>query len=258
MMTLTPLTAVHLQAPNIEHGFFTRRGGVSSGLYESLNVGKSSLDQPDKVAENRLRVASYFGLQSSSLATPWQTHSSDVIIIDRPFEGERPKADAVVTSTKNIAIGVLTADCGPILFADSTAMVIGAAHAGWKGALGGVLENTVKAMQRLGAQPENIIAVIGPSISMANYEVGPEFVDLFLGVSPKNLQWFAPSKRAGHSMFDLWGYTFERLQKTGVQAHCIERCTYAEEENFYSYRRSTHRKDESYGQQISALTLKET
>ncbi|MGL4490299.1 MAG: peptidoglycan editing factor PgeF, partial [Rhizobiaceae bacterium] len=246
-----------LNGPGISHAFFTRQGGVSTGLYQGLNVGIGSSDAPALVAENRGRAAGHFAVEPSHLMNPWQTHSSDVVVVDRPFEGERPKADGIVTNTPGIAIGVVTADCGPILFADSKAKVIGAAHAGWKGAVGGVLENTISTMESLGATRDNIVAVLGPSISQANYEVGPEFVDFFIGVSAMNLRWFTPSEKPNHSMFDLWGYTLERLKRAGVRASSVNRCTYAEEELFYSYRRTTHRKEPDYGRQLSALLLKE-
>lgn len=257
-LTLAPLICPSFTSPNLQHAFFTRQGGVSTGIYDGLNVGTGSSDDPAKIAENRKRAASYFAVEPAFLVNPWQTHSNEVIIVDRPFEGERPKADAIVTKTKNIAIGVLTADCGPILFADTNAGVIGAAHAGWKGAVSGVLENTIATMESLGAKRDNIIAVLGPSISQSNYEVGPEFLDFFIGVSAMNLRWFEPCENSNHSMFDLWGYTIDRLTKAGVKTDCVEQCTYANEENFYSYRRTTHRKEPDYGRQISALMLRET
>jgi polyphenol oxidase len=161
-----------------------------------------------------------------------------------------------VTKTPGLAIGVVPADCGPILFIDERAGVIGAAHAGWKGALSGVLENTVDAMESLGAHRNNIRAVLGPSISQANYEVGPEFVDTFTNAGADNAKWFMPSTKPGHSMFDLWGYTLDRLQKAGVEASCINLCTYADEALFYSYRRTTHRREPDYGRQLSAIMLK--
>jgi hypothetical protein len=255
--TLSPITHDKLTSPSIAHAWFTREGGVSSGIYEGLNVGNGSSDDQTLVAENRRRAAVHFGVEPQRLMNPWQTHSSDVVIVDAPFTGERPKADGIVTNTPRLAIGVVTADCGPILFSDAKAKVIGAAHAGWKGAVGGVLENTIATMETLGAKRENIVAVLGPSISQANYEVGPEFVDFFIGVSAMNLRWFEPSKTPNHSMFDLWGYTLSRLSKAGVEAHCVNRCTYTEDDNFFSYRRTTHRKEPDYGRQLSALMLRE-
>jgi polyphenol oxidase len=257
MTKLEPITHDALLIPGIAHAYFTREGGVSTGIYEGLNVGNGSSDDPALIAENRSRAAGLFGVAPKHLMNPWQTHSSDVIVVDRPFDGERPKADAIVTKTKGLAIGVLTADCGPILFADPQAKIIGAAHAGWKGAVGGILENTIKTMEDLGASRANIVAVLGPSISQANYEVGPEFLDFFIGVSAMNLRWFEPSETSDHSMFDLWGYTMDRLKRAGVTAHCVNHCTYAQEDLFYSYRRTTHRKEPDYGRQMSALMLTE-
>jgi polyphenol oxidase len=257
MNTLNPVTSAHLSVRGIAHAWLTRSGGVSTGIYEGLNVGNGSSDIPSNIAENRRRAAAFFGVEPDYLVNPWQTHSSDVIIVDCPFLGERPMADGIVTNVSNIAIAVVTADCGPILFADNQAKVIGAAHAGWKGAVGGVLENTIKSMETLGATRKNIVAVLGPSISQANYEVGPEFMDLFIGIAPENLQWFTPSHKPNHSMFNLWGYTLDRLKRAGVNVESVNRCTYAEEENFYSYRRTTHRKEPDYGRQLSAIMLTE-
>ena len=239
----------------IRHGFFTRAGGVSEGVYSGLNVGLGSNDRPDHIAENRGRVAAWLGVPHEALATPHQVHSPDVIRVDQPFGPERPKADAVVTDTPGVAIGVLTADCGPVLFADADAGVVGAAHAGWKGALGGVLENTIAAMEGLGAQRGRIVAVLGPSISGRHYEVGPEFVERFEAADPANERYFSPSGKPGHAMFDLPAYTVERLATAGVDASDIGLCTYAEEELFFSYRRTTHRGEPDYGRQISAIVL---
>lgn len=238
------------------HGFFTRAGGVSEGLYRGLNVGIGSSDNREAVDENRRRAAAALGAKPPVVSNPWQVHSPDAVVIDRPYEGERPKADAIVTNKPGLAIGVVTADCGPILFLDEHAGVVGAAHAGWKGALGGVLENTVDAMESLGAKRDNIKAVLGPSISQANYEVGPEFVDTFMNAASGNSKWFTPSSKLGHSLFDLWGYTLDRLDKAGIEASCVNLCTYADEELFYSYRRTTHRGEPDYGRQLSAIMLK--
>ena len=241
--------------PFIRHGFFTRVGGVSEGVYAGLNIGVGSSDDPSSVAENRRRVASAMSVDAAYLLTPYQIHSPDVIVVREPFAGERPKADAIVTDRPGVAIGVSTADCGPILYADAEAGVIGAAHAGWKGAIGGVLENTIDAMEALGAQRARIVAVLGPSISQPNYEVGPEFVERFVADDADNARWFAPAERPGHAMFDLNGYTVERLGRAGVQAGALNRCTYAEEDLFYSFRRTTHRKEADYGRQISAIVM---
>lgn len=253
---LSPITSPMLSDNNIVHGFFTRQGGVSTGIYQGLNVGNGSNDERALVEENRRRAALHLGVVSSRLINPWQVHSPDVVIVDAPFNGERPKADGIVTATPGLAIAVVTADCGPILFSDSKAGVIGAAHAGWKGAIGGVLEGTIAAMVALGANRANIRAVLGPSISQENYEVGPEFVATFLSHDSHNGQWFVPSTKVGHSMFDLRGYTVSRLEAAGVDAFSVNLCTYADEASFYSYRRSTHRQEPDYGRQMSAIMLK--
>jgi polyphenol oxidase len=241
----------------IRHGFFTREGGVSEGLYRGLNVGVGSQDDRAKVLENRGRVARWMGVDLLDLNTLFQHHSTDVLVISDSLRGERPKADAMVTDRPGLALGVLAADCGPVLFADGEARVIGAAHAGWQGALNGVLENTIAAMEKLGARRGRISAALGPSISQANYEVGPEFIERFLASDPQNECYFAPSPNAGHAMFDLNGYTVDRLRAAGVHAEMLGRCTYAEEGLFFSYRRATHRKEADYGRQISAIVIEE-
>lgn len=245
------------KAEGIRHGYFTRVGGVSGGIYRSLNTGPGSADDPALVAENRRRVAEWMGVPAAHLLTAHQVHSPDVVIVREPFPGSRPKADALVTDRPGIAVCASTADCGPVLFADAAARVVGAAHAGWKGALTGVLENTVDAMVSLGASRDRIMAVLGPSIGPANYEVGPEFVARFVEADAANERYFAPSPRDGHAMFDLNLYTVDRLRKAGVRAGKLDRCTYAEEDLFYSYRRGTHRGEPDYGRQISAIVLEE-
>lgn len=242
---------------SVLHGFFTRMGGVSDGIYRGLNVGLGSHDDRSAVVENRERVCSHFGLSAADLATPHQIHSPDVVVAEAPFIDERPKADAVVTATPGIVIGVLTADCGPVLFADPDAGVVGAAHAGWGGALRGILESTIEAMLTLGARRENIRACLGPSISGKNYEVGPEFVERFVAADPANERWFSPSEREGHSMFDLPAYTLARLEAAGVSAEATGLCTYADEDRFFSYRRTTHRGEPDYGRQIAAIAITE-
>jgi len=241
----------------IKHGFFTRVGGVSEGIYSGLNIGTGSSDDPVKVAENRRRVAAWMGVAPEKLLSVHQVHSPDVVIATQAFAGPRPKADAIVTDQPGLALGTSTADCGPVLFVDETARVIGAAHAGWKGAFTGVLENTVAAMETLGAVRERIIAVLGPSIGPVNYEVGPEFIDRFVEADPANAAYFVASQRDGHAYFDLNRYTVDRLRKTGVEAEAMNRCTYDEEDLFYSYRRTTHRKEADYGRQISAIVLED-
>ncbi|MDG4896354.1 MAG: peptidoglycan editing factor PgeF [Mesorhizobium sp.] len=243
------------KAQGMRHGYFTRIGGVSDGIYRGLNIGTGSSDDQTLVAENRRRVADWMGVPADHLLTAHQIHSPDVVVAREPFAGPRPKADAIVTDRPGIAIGASTADCGPVLFADTEARVIGAAHAGWKGAFTGVLENTVAAMEGLGARRERIVAVLGPSIGPDNYEVGPEFVARFVEADTGNHRYFRPSKTVGHSMFDLNQYTVDRLRKAGVTAEGLGRCTYAEEDLFYSYRRTTHRKEADYGRQVSAIVL---
>jgi YfiH family protein len=257
-MQTAPLTCEQLEfseRPSIRHGFFTRAGGVSEGIYASLNIGTGSADMADRVTENRARVAACIGVPADRLLTAYQIHSADAVIVDGPFDGDRPKADAVVTNRPGLAVAVSTADCGPVLFAEPHAGVVAAAHAGWKGALTGILENTVLAMERLGARRERVTAVLGPSISQANYEVGPEFVQRFVDEAKDNARWFAPSTRPGHALFDLNGFTLARLEAAGIAATCLQRCTYAEDDLFFSYRRTTHRGEPDYGRQISAIVL---
>ena len=246
-----------LAAQGIRHGFFTRTGGVSEGIYRGLNTGTGSSDQPDNVTENRARVARWLGVAPDALLTAYQIHSPDVVIAREPFTGERPKADAIVTDRPGIAVGASSADCGPILFADPQARIIGAAHAGWKGALTGILESTIDAMVSLGAARENIRATLGPSISQANYEVGPEFVDRFIEHDRDNAAYFIMSANAGHCLFDLNTYTVDRLKKAGIRADALYLCTYADEGLFYSYRRATHRQEPDYGRHVSAIVLED-
>lgn len=254
-MQLDPIQHQALELSGVRHGFFHRKGGISGGIYSGLNVGQGSLDNPDHVAENRRRVASALGTSPARLATVYQVHSPEVFVVSGSLPDERPKADAMVTRERGIALGVLTADCGPVLFADGEAKVIGAAHAGWKGATTGILENTISAMEELGATRSRINAVLGPAITQQNYEVGPEFAERLLVLSPDNGNYLGPSLKDGHFMFDLNRYTLDRLRKAGVNAHATGHCTYADEERFYSYRRKTHRQEPDYGRQISAIIL---
>lgn len=245
-----------LAQQGIRHGFFTRAGGVSHGIYRGLNVGLGSGDSREAVVENRRRAAKWLGVPETHLTTVHQVHSPDVEIVTAPIPYDlRPKADALVTATPGIALGVLTADCGPVLFADADAGVIGAAHAGWKGAVHGVIENTLAAMEKLGADRANIHAVLGPAIGAANYEVGPERVADLIAADGANEVYFTPSATAGHAMFDLNRYTLDRLARAGVTVDHVARCTYAEPENFFSYRRTTHRQEPDYGRQLSAIVL---
>ncbi|WP_245408083.1 peptidoglycan editing factor PgeF [Rhodobium orientis] len=241
----------------IRHGFFTRNGGVSKGVYQSLNIGLGSDDDREAVLENRRRVADGLDVAADRLALPYQIHSPDVAVLDAPWGAEeRPRVDAVVTATPGIAVGVTTADCGPVLFADADAGVVGAAHAGWKGAVGGVLDNTIAAMEGKGARRERIHAVLGPTISVKNYEVGPEFVERFLDEDATNRRFFGDAERDGHKYFDLPGYIMQRLERCGVKkAAMLGLCTYADEARFYSYRRATHRREPDYGRLASAIVL---
>ncbi|MEE9313209.1 MAG: peptidoglycan editing factor PgeF [Rhizobiaceae bacterium] len=256
MNTLTPILAPELSGKsNVRHAYFTRPGGVSTGVYAGLNARLGSGDKLEHVKENRRLIAEHLNVAEDHLASPYQVHSPDVVVATAPWPEERPKADGIVTNEPNIAIGILTADCGPVLFADQEAGVIGAAHAGWKGAVGGVLENTVLEMEKLGAKRKNITAILGPSISQKNYEVGPDFPALFLQQSSKNSRFFIPSKKPNHYMFDLSTYIVERLNQLNLEGGAVNRCTYAEEDNFYSYRRATHQGVSQYGCQLSAIVL---
>lgn len=244
-------------SPAIVHGFFTRDGGVSSGLYKGLNVGLGSDDSRAHVAENRRRVADWLGTATAALATPHQVHSTDVATVTEPWPADaRPESDAVVTDRPGIVLGVLTADCGPVLLADGKAGVIGAAHAGWKGAMGGILENTIAAMERLGAQKSDIRATLGPTIGQDNYEVGPEFVERLLAASPDNRRFLRAAPRPDHAFFDLPGYILDRLEKAGVDAGWTGTCTYDDEARFFSFRRTTHHGEPDYGRQISAIMMR--
>ncbi len=252
------LTAPPLEAlPGVRHGFFTRRGGVSEGLYASLNTGLGSRDDPRAVRENRRRARA--ALEAAHLATPHQRHTDVCATItnvnDWPFDAP-PVADAIATTVPGLMVAVNTADCGPILFADAGARVVAAAHAGWRGAIGGVLESTIAAMESLGARRENIVAAVGPCISRAAYEVGPEFRQRFLGEDAANARFFDDSPREGHAMFDLSGYIAHRLRAAGLGlVHDLARCTHGEEAMFFSYRRACQRDEPDYGRQLSGIVL---
>ncbi|MFO7759572.1 MAG: peptidoglycan editing factor PgeF [Roseovarius sp.] len=251
-MTLEILTSDSL-AP-LRHGFFTRRGGASSGVFSGLNCGTGSSDQSEIVMINRARVAEAMEVAPENLVSVNQVHSADVVHVTAPLP-DRPRADAMVTATPGLALGVLTADCQPVLFADARARVIGAAHAGWRGALDGVLEATVAAMEDLGAARDDITAVIGPSISQAAYEVGPEFIEDFIAEDPDNARFFA-NGRDGRYQFDLPGFGLHRLRCAGVgQAEWTRHCTYEDAARFYSYRRATHAGEADYGRLVSAIRL---
>ena len=241
----------------IRHAFFTREGGVSEGIYASLNGGVGSADAMEAVAENRARMAAALGVRPERLLSLYQIHSPEVVTVDEPWlADQRPRADAMVTRTPGIAIAVASADCGPVLFADAEAGVVGAAHSGWKGAFTGVLEATIARMEELGADRRNITAVLGPTIGSDAYEVGPEFVARFTEQDEANRRFFGPSGRADHAYFDLPGYILQRLRSAGLkQAASLGLCTYSDEARFYSYRRATHRGEGDYGRLISGIAL---
>ncbi len=238
----------------ITHGFFTRKGGASSGIFQGLNCGPGSSDLSEVVAINRARVATSIGVPAEYLQTIHQVHSADVITLTKPLAA-RPRGDAMVTATPGLALGILTADCQPVLFADAQAGVIGAAHAGWRGVKDGVLEATLAAMEALGADRAQTTAVIGPCISQAAYEVGPEFLESFLDDDPAHARFFAGG-RGDRAMFDLPAFGLARLRAAGIgHAEWTRHCTYADEERFFSYRRTTHRGEADYGRLISVIRL---
>jgi len=241
----------------VRHGFFTRSGGVSHGVYATLNGGTGSNDAPDNVEENRARMAIALGVTPDRFLTAYQIHSPDVVVVEEPWTHDRrPRADAIVTRLPRLAIGVSTADCGPLLFADAEAHVIGAAHAGWRGALAGVIEAAIAAMEKLGAERSRIATALGPTIRQPNYEVGSEFVERFLAADADNKRFFKPSTSSGHAMFDLGGYIAERLQRAGItNFEDLGLCTYAEPERFFSYRRTTKLGEPDYGRHINAIAL---
>lgn len=246
------------ESTNIRHGFFDRTGGTSAGIYASLNCGFGSDDRESDVAENRRRVTQALGLEADRLCTLYQIHSPDVLHITDPDDARGQQADAMVTTTPGIGLGVMSADCAPLLFADSTAQIIGAAHAGWKGAMTGVAEATVAAMVGLGAEQDRIVAVIGPCIAQASYEVGPEFKQRFVEADDANSRFFVDSKRAGHAMFDLPNYLLARLGELGLKStRWTGHDTCADETRFFSYRRSVLRGEPDYGRMVAAICLHE-
>jgi polyphenol oxidase len=242
--------------PGLRHAFFTREGGVSAGVYQSLNGGLGSNDDPANVAENRRRMAEAMGVAPQRLLNAFQIHSSDAVVATGPWQGvARPRADAIVTRTEGLAIGITAADCGPILLVDPNARVIGAVHAGWKGALTGIVESTVDAMEKLGAERGGMVAAIGPLIRQHSYEVGGEFVERFVDADAENAVFFIPSERERHAMFDLAGLIRMRLENAGVlMIDDVGVDTYSDE-RFYSYRRSVHQKEPDYGRHVHAIVL---
>ncbi|MCU0954008.1 MAG: peptidoglycan editing factor PgeF [Hyphomicrobium sp.] len=254
---LDPIISPSLQAlPCIRHGFFTRAGGVSEGLYAGLNCGLGSRDDPGRVLENRARAARHLGGERPEVLTVYQVHSGSAVRVGGPIaRDELPKADAVVTTTPGLVIGVLTADCAPVLFADPEAGVVAAAHAGWRGAVAGIVEATVAEMERAGARKERIRAAIGPSIGQSAYEVGPDFMEEVLSLDAANRDFFAGAP-GSRPRFDLPGYVARRLGVLGLAA--VDRtspCTYSDESRFFSFRRTTHRSEPDYGRQISAIIV---
>ena len=249
-------TLAHLDG--IKHRFFTRRGGVSAGLYSSLNCGYGSGDSPDNVRENRRRAADAFSVGETDLLTLHQIHSTDVLTItdQRWTSPGAPKADGLVTDRPGVVLGVLAADCAPVLLADNDANVIGACHAGWKGALGGVVEATIASMEKLGAKRESIAAAIGPCIGRDSYEVGPEFPAPFLEQDQANGAFFKVAPRAGHFIFDLAGYLVQRIARAGVAAQATRHDTLSGTEDFFSYRRNTLQGVRDYGRGLSAIALR--
>jgi YfiH family protein len=256
MESMTLHSSLLSAVPGLRHAFFTRSGGVSEGIYAGLNAGIGSHDDAAAVAENRRRMAEAMGVAATHFLTVHQTHSPDVMVATAPWDnGSRPRADAIVTRMQGLAIGASAADCGPILLVDPNARVIGAAHAGWKGALTGVLEAAIDAMEKLGGERGSIIAAIGPLIRQPSYEVGGEFVERFVAADAGNTRFFIPSARDGHAMFDLGGLIRQRLENAGVlMIDDLGIDTYADE-NFFSYRRATHRQEPDYGRHVHAIAL---
>ena len=249
-MSVHAVTAEALSGDGVAHGFFSRRGGVSEGLYASLNCGPGSNDDAGHVAENRRRATAALGLED--LRTCYQVHGTRVVVVDDKASETRVEADGLVSRARGIALGVLTADCAPVLFRDPVAEVIGATHAGWRGALSGVVEETVAAMESLGAARNSLTAVVGPCIAQVSYEVGPDFPEAF----GDNDQFFEAGPRAGHWQFDLPGYVVARHARLGIgEAVALGHDTYDDEERFFSYRRSCHRGEKDYGRCLSAIGL---
>ncbi|MDX7951154.1 polyphenol oxidase family protein [Lichenihabitans sp. Uapishka_5] len=257
-MTLPVIRTALLNYPRLSHAFFTRRGGVSDGLYASLNGGVGSKDRPDAVADNRRLMAEALGVAPSHLLVPYQIHSNRVLTVEAPWAtDERPQGDGLVTRIPGLALGVTGADCGMVLFADAQAGVIGACHSGWKGAFDDVAGATVAAMVDLGARRDRVVAVLGPTIAQASYEVGPDFVARFLERDASFDRFFKPSGTSGHSLFDLPGLIGHRCRAAGVGLFEDMRLdTYPDENQFYSYRRTTHRREADYGRLVSAIVIR--
>jgi YfiH family protein len=251
------IEARSLALTGIRHAFFTREGGVSGGHYASLNGGIGSSDSAENVAANRARMAVALNVEPARFITAYQVHSPQVVVAEMPWPQEaRPRADGIVTRMRALAIGVTTADCGPILLADPQARVIGAAHAGWRGALGGVVEATVETMERLGATRSQIRAALGPMIRQSNYEVGSDLIARFAAEDRASSRFFAPALRDGHALLDLPGYIAARLERAGIaEVEDLGLCTYADPARFFSFRRTTHRAEADYGRHVNAIAL---
>jgi polyphenol oxidase len=247
-------------ADGIQHAFFTRDGGVSDGIYASLNCGAGSNDNPEHVLENKRRAAAQFGLTEDRLVTLYQVHSPEVVTVTdpAPIRADRPQADAMVTRTSDVALGILTADCAPVLFADPENRVIGAAHAGWRGALSGVVEQTVAAMENIGADRSRISASVGPCIAQQSYQVGPEFPAPFLEADSEVSDLFRPDGDSGMHLFDLKSFVLRKLRQAAIaNVDAINADTYASDALFFSYRRTCHRSEDDYGRGLSAIALTE-
>lgn len=257
MSDVPVLTSPLLSAlPGVRHAFFTRQGGVSEGVYEGLNVGIGSGDDPSHVAENRGRAARALGGDASALSTCYQIHSAVAVTAQAPFGAERPWADAVVTASRGVICGALAADCAPVLIADAEARIIAAVHAGWRGALAGVVGAAVKAMAALGGDPDRMSAAVGPCIGPASYEVGLEFLDAFIAADAANARFFVPGAATEKRLFDLPSYVLSRLASAGVpRTEWIGRDTLTEPDWFYSNRRAVHRGEPDYGRLLSAIRL---
>ena len=257
MSRLPCIEAPSLQSSGVTHAFFTRAGGVSTGVYTSLNGGVGSRDEPAAVLENRRRMAETLGVAPAHLLVPYQIHSADAVVVDAPFDAEtRPRCDGLATATRGLALGVTGADCGVLLFSDSKAQVIGACHSGWKGALTGIVPATVAAMEKLGATRSDIHVVLGPTIGPKSYEVGAEFVARFVAEDAAFQRFFTPSTRADHAMFDLPAFIQSRVEMLNVGSFVnLGLDTYTDEERFFSYRRTTHRNEPDYGRLVAAIAL---
>ncbi|CDO47215.1 polyphenol oxidase [Bartonella henselae] len=254
MNSVHPILAKNLSALHthgIKHGFFTRQDSVS----KSLNVGQSPNNQPEYIAQNHIFIADYFGVKVQNLVTVNQIHSCEVVVVDQAFIDELPKADALVTTTPGLVIGILTADCGPVLFSDPQAGVIAATHAGWRGSLKGIIAKTIAAMEEQGAKRHSITAALGPCIGPCHYEVTDEFYNQFIDCNNEFQKYFLKTEKVNHFHFNLWAFIMNQLKEAGINAFCVELCTYQDEQRFFSYRRAIHRNEPDYGRQFSAIVL---